>query len=480
MKKALLALMCLVAMMAAGTSLKAQEVTIVLNPGWNWISYPSTDTMDIATAFGSFTPEVGDIFKSKWGMTTYIGNGQWRGSLSPVFYPGYGYHYKSNRTTPVFLTFNVQQPTPQVVVTTSEPTDITTSSATCGGNVASSSGDYVFVFLKGICWSINPNPTFNDNYIEAGNGLGSFTVSMTELTPNTTFYVRAFAVTPTGTFYGEEVDFATPPVGAINSLFSINANGAQVYFSQGNLQYQASTNTWRFAVNQYDFIGSANGNISSTYSDYIDLFGWATSGWNNENTYYHPWDSDNSDGSLYGPPGQYNLTGSYANADWGIYNPINNGGNIVNQWRTLTKNEWHWVLFNRNTTSGIRYAKAQVSGVKGLVLLPDDWNSSTYSLNSTNTNNASYSSNVISASQWGILEQAGAVFLPASGKRDKKSVYYYSGYSTSVLGYYWSATQNNSVGAYYTFFSDDSVGTAYGYYYDRYFGYSVRLVHNAE
>ena len=63
MKKAFITMMCLAAMMAAGTSLKAQEVTIVLMPGWTWISYPSTDTLDFATAFGSFTPVSGDIIK---------------------------------------------------------------------------------------------------------------------------------------------------------------------------------------------------------------------------------------------------------------------------------------------------------------------------------------------------------------------------------------------------------------------------------
>jgi hypothetical protein len=211
MKKVLLTLMCVAAMMAVGTGLKAQEVTIVLNPGWNWISCPMMDTLDFETALGSFTPTQGDIIKSRWGQAIYS-NGHWMGRISQ-FFPGYGYHYKSNRTMPVMLTFNAQQPAPQVIVTTSEPTDITTTSATCGGNVASSNGDYVSVTLRGICWSTSPNPTFNDNYIEAGNGLGSFTVSMTELTPGITYYVRAYAVTADGTYYGEQKTFVTSQAG---------------------------------------------------------------------------------------------------------------------------------------------------------------------------------------------------------------------------------------------------------------------------
>ena len=61
MKKALLALICLAAMVAFGTGLRAQEVTIVLTPGWNWISFPTTDTLGFSEAFGSFTPMVGDM-----------------------------------------------------------------------------------------------------------------------------------------------------------------------------------------------------------------------------------------------------------------------------------------------------------------------------------------------------------------------------------------------------------------------------------
>ena len=209
MKKLFMILVCLAALFAASMSVKAQEITIVLNPGWNWISFPTTDTLDISEAFGSFTPMVGDQVKSKWVSSSYLSNGHWRGNVTE-FYPGHGYMYKSNRSVPVFVTFNVQQqPVSQVVVTTSDPTDITTNSATCGGNVASSDGNYVFVILRGICWSTNPNPTFNDNYAEVGNGIGSFTVSMTDLSIGTTYYVRAFAVTANGTFYGEQMIFNT-------------------------------------------------------------------------------------------------------------------------------------------------------------------------------------------------------------------------------------------------------------------------------
>ena len=204
------------------------------------------------------------------------------------------------------------------------------------------------------------------------------------------------------------------------------------------------------------------------------MFGWGTSGWNSGNTYYQPWDSNNSNGSLYGPPGEYNLTGSYANADWGVYNPISNGGNTANQWRTLTQPEWNYVFNTRTTTSGIRYAKANVNNVNGVILLPDNWNSSTYSLSNTNNSEASFSGNTLTTSQWSILEQAGAVFLPAAG---------YRLFGTSVscagsYGSYWSASYNYyGSSARGLYFDDSYLGTDES---DRCNGQGVRLVRIAE
>ena len=267
--------------------------------------------------------------------------------------------------------------------------------------------------------------------------------------------------------------------GNINGLFSVSAS-QQVYFSQGNLQYKASTNTWQFAAHQYDCIGDNNSNISQNYSNWIDLFGWGTSGWNCGNTYYRPWDSDYSNGSvyyssgsLYGPPGQYNLTGTYANSDWGRYNAISNGGNQANQWRTLTHEEWAYVFNTRTTSSGIRYAKAQVNNVNGVILLPDNWSTSTYSLSSTNQSGANCTINVIGSSQWSILENAGAVFLPAAGYR----------YGTSVgnvgsYGYYWSASFYNAYLAWDVYFNSSDLGTDYSGL--RCSGQSVRLVRSAQ
>ena len=265
MKKALFALMCLAAMLAAGTGLKAQEVTITLMPGWTWISIPSTETMDFATALGSFTPAVGDRIKSQWGIATYRGNGEWRGQLSE-FYPGYGYMYYSARLMPVSVTMG--EPLPFEAVSTAEPTGVTATGATVGGTVSVSEGNHVFV--RGVCWGTEEMPDVDGSHATGAAEAGSQTISLDGLTPGTTYHVRAYMVTDHGLSYGEAVSFttlegdggsSTAPIGAIDGKFTINEDGGQIYFSQGNLQYQASTNTWKFAESQYDYIGDANSNL---------------------------------------------------------------------------------------------------------------------------------------------------------------------------------------------------------------------------
>ena len=306
-------------------------------------------------------------------------------------------------------------------------------------------------------------------YANSGYTFTNWTVNGSQVSTNANY---TFTVTSNRSLVAHFDDTPTWPNGMLPGYFSVSAT-QQVRFSQGNLQYKASTNTWRFADNQYDIIGSANSNISSSYSGWIDLFGWGTSGWNCGNIYYHPWDSDYSDytsGGLYGPLGAHSLTGSYANSDWGHYNSISNGGNTSYTWRTLTRQEWDYIFNTRSTPSGIRYAKAKVNNVNGVILVPDNWSTNTYVLSCANQSEASFNSNVISASQWNILQNAGIVFLPAGGFRYGTSVSYVGEY-----GDYWSATNYGNYDAYVLFFVDSELSTSH-LCPPRYAGESVRLV----
>ena len=272
------------------------------------------------------------------------------------------------------------------------------------------------------------------------------------------------------------------PDGCISGVFTIDYNGTQVHFSQGNLQYIGSATTpyWKFADNQWDYFGETTGQNSDSQTVDRDLFGWGTSGYSHGATCYQPW-STSTDGHQYYAYNSYlnNLYDDTGQADWG-YNAISNGGNTVNSgWRTLTKDEWGYVYNYRSTSSGIRWAKGTVNGVCGLILLPDNWSSDIYTLNSTN--NGIYNSNLITADDWtNILEANGAVFFPASGYRTGT---YLNNAGSS--GYYWSATQGGTytTSAYYTSFSGSTGNSSTISYKSntyRYYGYSVRLVRNVE
>ena len=417
----------------------------------------------------------------------------------------YNYYYEfyngfnSMRTT--LKTFKTEVTPGDVTlptVITAEVTEITTSSAQCGGEVTNDGGSEVTE--RGICWSTNANPTLDDSHVAAGSGMGAFNAVMSELEANTTYHVRAYAINERGTAYGLDREFVTiggggtggVPEGAINGLFTINENGDQVYFSQGNLQYQASTNTWRFAEHQWDFVGgtdysgsyfgnvsgSSNNDISPTYEGWIDLFCWGTSGWDNGNVYYHPYDYERLNeyaGYGYGPTDGtnllFNLAGTYANADWGIYNAISNGGNQPNQWRTLTFMEWVHLFELRNPSSGIRFAKAVIGGVNGVIVLPDNWDASIYPLNHINRRDAGFGSNVMTTSTWlSVFQANGAVFLSETGHRDVLDYYYSGG------GLYWSTTFYSLRDAKGLGIGDGGMTTNSEGGYTRDLGFGVRLV----
>lgn len=299
---------------------------------------------------------------------------------------------------------------------------VSVSASPSAGGTVSGGGTYTYG------QSCTVHATANNGYT-----FTNWTVNGSQVSTNANY---TFTVTGNRTLVAHFTTQSQAPIGAINGKFSVSAS-QRVYFSQGNLQYRASTAQWRFATNQYDYIGNANSNISPNYSGWIDLFGWGTSGWNPGNTYYSPWDSDGLCADCYGPPGPNNLTGYYAHSDWGVHNAISNGGNAEGQWRTLTISEWEYVCKWRSTSSGIRYAMAQVAGVNGVILLPDEWNSSYYTLYDINSISASFSSNVIELSVWtNSLQLHGAVFLPAAGRRNMTIVDY-------GLGGYWSASHSD-------------------------------------
>ena len=237
--------------------------------------------------------------------------------------------------------------------------------------------------------------------------------------------------------------------GALSGLFSINEKGDQIQFSKGNLQYQAYTKKWRFAEKQYDIIGYDNEKINLMYSGWIDLFGWATA---------------NLPTQIDGNPGEYPTTF----IDWGS-KAISNGGNETFAWRTLTDDEWYYLLNERfyQSTSTHFYCPAEVNHIKGWILLPDDWDDSLIS--------DYYERQTYTAEQWQPLEDAGAVFLPAAGMRGNNDDYYCKKVDgVNYSGHYWtSSIQNSKNGKEICFLKEYAPDVKYN---SKNLGYSVRLV----
>ena len=135
----------------------------------------------------------------------------------------------------------------------------------------------------------------------------------------------------------------------------MNADGDQVFFSQGNLQYigSAATPYWKFAEHQWDYLGATTNQDSDAQNVDRDLFGWDTNGYDHGANSYQPW-SITANGDYYWAYGNesYNLNDQTGKADWG-YNAISNGGNAENQWFTLSQEGWDYVLNTRTLLVGV-------------------------------------------------------------------------------------------------------------------------------
>ena len=280
------------------------------------------------------------------------------------------------------------------------------------------------------------------------------------------------------------------PAGAIRGQFTVSNDGGstteQVYFSQGNLQATTTDNgahwTWGFATNQWDLIGNdvannaISGNGTVTYNGTVDLCGWSTAA-----TSYGIHNSTN--GSDY--------SGEFV--DWGTL-AITNGGNTENSgWRTLSKDEWDYLFFTRESGSKVngispspdnaRYAHAIINtaddgtgGVKGMILFPDGvtiHRNDVKSLGNINAySNWDYATKC-TTSQWNALAAKGFVFLPTGGVRNGTMVR-----NPYENGYYWSSytSSSTSTNAYYTRVVRSVEPTTSSD--PRYCGFAVRLVKN--
>lgn len=236
----------------------------------------------------------------------------------------------------------------------------------------------------------------------------------------------------------------------IKTGFSVS-DTKQVLFASGNLQYTISTKKWSFAENQYDTIGSANV-VNGALGSKIDLFGHSSKG--------------NAKWGVSISTNDQDYNGEFV--DWGT---LMIDQYPANTWRTLTAEEWDYVLNTRANATMLK-GLAQVVGVNGLVLLPDNWDM-TVNTDFVPGEGGSFASNgfdanQLDAEQWQRMEAAGAVFLPATGTRIGANIYFFN-----ECCYYWSATSFNSN---YAFYINVSASESYMTNNGRSTGQAVRLV----
>lgn len=191
---------------------------------------------------------------------------------------GLYYYYGEEKS---FTTLGGELP----LVTTMEVSDITTNSATFGGEVVSDGG--LAVSERGVCWGVNPYPTIEDEHSGVGSGLGLFSMNVHGLEQNTTFYVRAYAKNYYGVSYGSQVSFMTqkeelPTVTTfdITNITTHSAISGGEVISEGGVTVIERGICW--SINSYPTTDDAHNSSGSGLGSFtVSMFGLE------QNTTYH-------------------------------------------------------------------------------------------------------------------------------------------------------------------------------------------------
>ena len=320
----------------------------------------------------------------------------------------------------------------------------------------------------------------------------SFTVALSGITDainikfegNKRFFLDEVVVT--------EVD-DTPGPEPIVGQFSISAT-QQVEFAPGNLQFHMKDSVWRFAPNQYEWLGNANLEMGNPdYDGWVDLLSWSIGPENN-----------------YGATSNYD-TMTYVNKSFVDY------GNLFEseKWFTMSRDQWNYLL-NKRANANDKWGMALIGDTLGMILLPDEWTAPegiTFvprtiptselwrdedALDDTGDHyriqRENMPANLFTIAQWEELEAAGAAFLPYAGRRSGgygnylntkcqtvTEMFRYS-YYENYLGTYWTSTLHNAAKGQadyiYTFSFDGEYhwGKAVIWSENGRYGQSVRLV----
>jgi len=259
-------------------------------------------------------------------------------------------------------------------LTTTEVTDITTTSAVSGGNISFDGGS--MVFERGVCWSTNTNPTIQNSKTSDGEGKGSFISSITNLEGATKYYLRAYASNSVGVGYGNELSFTTDTPYIIFPIITYNPNltYGSVTDIEGNVYktIQIGTQTWM-----------AENLMTSKYNDNTNITLVTDSAtWSNLTTEGFCWYGNDKQtyGEIYGV--LYNFyavnTGKLCPTGWHV--PSNTdwaalidylGGSYSAALDLKESGLYHWIDINTGTNNsgftalpgGSRYMWGQFDGI---------------------------------------------------------------------------------------------------------------------
>ena len=233
--------------------------------------------------------------------TNGTGIGAYRSNITGLS-SGTLYHVRAYATNSTGTVYGAEQTfttsNGAVSITLSAATNITASSATCTATISGDGGSTITG--RGVCWSTSQYPTSSGSHTAVGTGTGSFTASISSLSPSTTYYVRAYATNGTGTHYSNQISFTTNngmPTVTTGTISNITANSAVCsgnVTSDGGFPVTAKGICWSTA--QYPTISGNHSNSGSGTGTFNSSMSGLTTG----TTYYVRAYATNSTGTAYG------------------------------------------------------------------------------------------------------------------------------------------------------------------------------------
>ncbi|MEI6554870.1 MAG: fibrobacter succinogenes major paralogous domain-containing protein [Paludibacter sp.] len=390
-----------------------------------------------------------------------------------------------------------------ISLSTSAASSITAISATLGGSITSDGG--ATVTDRGICISKLPNPTISNKMVN-GSGTGSFATSITGLSPNTTYYVRAYAMNIINTSYGNEVSFTTQNgvisliTTAASSITAISATLGGTITSDGGASITSSGVCWSTTSSP------TTSNSKSTGTGGIGSYSSNISGLTANSTYYVRAFATNSFGTFYGNQVSFKTppsTGTVSDIDGNIYHYITlgaqtwmvenikttkyNDGTVIplvtddTAWSNLSTGAYCFYNNDAEANKSIYGALYNWYAVNTAKLAPTGWHVATDSEWTTLQNYVSLNLGasgfvakaLAATTNWSSSTSSGAIgndltinnnsgFSAFPGSyRDYNGTFSYLG--TGNNGCWWSSTERSSAYSWYRFmsYSDSNMTQSY-------------------